>query len=135
MVIIKRWKSAWKSSKQPRKQRLYRYNAQLHLKARFLHSNLSKPLRKKYGRSIRVRKGDKVRIMRGSFKGHTGKVEMVDVKKGKIYIEKIEQVKKEGSKSLMPFHPSNVQIAELETSDKRRFKQTEKKLKPKTEVL
>ena len=71
----------WKSSTQVRKQRKYRYNAPLHILGKFLHSPLSKELRKEYGiRSLRVRTGDKVKIMRGNYKGTVGKILTVNVK-------------------------------------------------------
>ena len=58
----------WKSSKQPRKQVKFRANAPNHIKKTFMGATLDKELRKKYGmRSIEVRKGDEVKIMRGKF--------------------------------------------------------------------
>ena len=119
------YSKSWKSSTQTRKQRKYRFNAPTHIASRFLNVNLSKELRKKYEiRSIRVKKGDRVKILRGDNKKQTGKVERVDSKNAKIFVEKIEQTKKDGSKALKPISPSNLQITDLDTSDKRRFKQT-----------
>jgi len=119
----------WKSSKQPRKQRKYRYNAPLHIRSRFLGSHLSPELRKKYGkRSARVKKTDKVKIMRGQFKGKGGKVESVNTKRGIVYIEGIEAIKKDGTKTKYPIHSSNLMITELNLDDKkRRGKFVEKK--------
>ena len=55
----------WKSSKQPRKQRKYRAEAPLHVKHKLVSANLSKELRKKYGRrSFPLRKGDTVLVKR-----------------------------------------------------------------------
>lgn len=120
--------TAWIASKQPRKQRKYRYNAPLHIKRKFIHANLSKELRKKYQvRSLQVRKGDVVRIMRGSHKGKKGKIEQVLLKQTKVYVENIHMARKDGSKSYYPLQPSKLQIVELETSDKRRFPQQKKK--------
>jgi large subunit ribosomal protein L24 len=111
----------WKSSRQVRKQRKYRYNAPLHILGKFLHSQLSKELRKEYGiRSLRVRTGDKVKIMRGSYKGTTGKVLTVNVKKSFITIEKTDRARKDGTKSFYPFDASKVQIIALNTDDKQR---------------
>ena len=113
---------AWVSSTQPRKQRKYRYNAPLHIKGKFLTAHVVKDLHAKHGiRSIRVRTGDKVRILRGQFKNREGKVERVDVKKGKIFITKIDTLKKDGAtRVLYPIHASNVVIVEFDTTDKRR---------------
>ncbi|MBU1201689.1 MAG: 50S ribosomal protein L24 [Nanoarchaeota archaeon] len=111
----------WVKSKQVRKQRKYIFNAPLHIKSKFLNAHLSQELRKKHGkRSLRVRTGDKVKVMRGTYKGHESKVERVDVKKEKIYLEKIEVSKKEGSKSKVPFKASNLLITNLNLDDKKR---------------
>jgi large subunit ribosomal protein L24 len=56
---------------------------------------LDKPLREKYGRrSVEVKKGDDVKIMRGKFKGKHGKVGTVDVKNTRIQIEGAQRGKK-----------------------------------------
>lgn len=118
----KKFASSWNSSKQPRKQRKFRYNAPLHIKQKFASSHLSPELRKKYGtRSVTVRKGDEVKIMRGQFKSRKGKVERVDLKKTKVYITGIELTKKDGSKTIYPLQPSNLMIISANTDDKRRF--------------
>lgn len=115
----------WKASKQPRKQRKYRYNAPKHIRGKFLHSHLSKELMKKHKkRSIRVRTGDKIKIMRGSFKGKTGKVERVNMKDLKIYLENVETLKKDGTKVKVGIDPSNILITELNLDDKKRIKKT-----------
>ncbi len=93
-------------------------------------SPLSKELKKKYNRrSLRVRKGDKVKVMRGQFKGKEGKIEAVDLKNYKVNIENIEVVKKDGTKTRYPLHPSNLMLTELDTDDKRRL--TKKKVEEK----
>ena len=114
----------WKASKQPTKQRNYRRNAPLHIKGGFLAAGLSKDLRAKHKtRSMRVRTGDKVRVLRGTFKNREGKVERVDVQNGKVYVTKIEIIKKDGATKVpYPLVPSNLQIVELAT-DKKRMKQ------------
>ena len=71
----RKFSTSWKSSKQPRKQRKYLANAPLHLKRKLLSVNLSKALREKVGkRNVVVKKGDKVKAMRGKFKNKQGKV-------------------------------------------------------------
>ncbi len=123
----KKFVSTWKRSKQPRKQRKYRYNAPYHLKQGMMGSHLSKELRVKYKlRSCPVRKGDKVKILRGQFKGQVGKVERVQFKKRRVYILGIEVIKKDGTKVMYPIHPSNLQIAELYLDDKKRLKRLKK---------
>jgi large subunit ribosomal protein L24 len=119
--------TSWKASTQPRKQRKYRRNAPLHIRGTFMRAHLAKELQSKYKtRSLRVRKGDTVKIMRGDHKKKSGKIERLDVTREKVYITGIEVVKKDGSKALIPIKPSNLLLQELDTTDKRRFKKWSK---------
>ena len=119
---MKKFSKEWISSKKPNKQRKYRFNAPLHMRGEFLNVHLSKELRQKYGiRALRVRTGDKVRIMRGQFKKTEGKIEEVDMKNLKVYIVKVEHVKRDGSKARYPIQPSNLLLVELNTDDKERM--------------
>lgn len=118
----KTWNRNWKKSVQPRKQRVYVYNAPAHVRNEFIVSHLSKDLRAKHKRrAIRVKVGDKVKVMRGTFKNKSGKVERVNVKEQKVYITGVELVKRDGGKALFPVHPSNLLIQELDLTDKRRL--------------
>ena len=118
-----KFSTSWKSSKQPRKQRKYTANAPLHIKKKLVSVNLSKDLRKKYGkRNISVRKNDVVRIMKGKFNKKKGKVTEVKLKKSKIIIEGIQVKKQDGSKVNFPMKASNLQIIELYLEDKKRVK-------------
>src|SRR3989344_1613340 len=111
---MKEFSVAWKGSRKQRKQRKYIFNAPLHIKQKFMHSHISKELRKKYGkRSIGLRKGDKVEVMRGRFRKHEGKVENIDLKKTRVFVSGVETTKKEGAKKLLALHPSNLMIKEL----------------------
>jgi len=113
----------WNSSTQIRKQRKYRYNAPLHIKNKFLNVHLDKDLRKKYGtRSIRIRKGDEVKIMLGKFKGKSGKVTFVNAKNEQITIDGMQNKKKDGTKINAFFNASNLMITQLNVDDKKRFK-------------
>lgn len=124
----KEFSTAWKASKQTRKQRKYRYNAPLHLRHKFMSANLSKELRKKYSRkSFPARKGDNVKVMRGKFAGRSGKISKADLKKSRIAIEGIQNQKKDGTKINVYFHPSKIQIQELNLDDKKRIKILNKK--------
>lgn len=124
----------WIGSKQPRKQRKYRANAPLHLKHKMMSGNLSKELRKRYGkRSIPVRKGDNIKIMVGEFKGKTGKIDTVENKKMRITIDGIFRSKKDGTKVGVYFHPSNLQIKELNLDDSKRNKVLDRKASEKEE--
>lgn len=111
----------WKASKQPRKQRKFRAQAPLHIKGRFLHAHLSKELQKKYNvRSVRVVKGDKVKICRGQAAGKKGEVERVEIKRERIFVQGLERPKRDGSKAFIPIHPSNIIIEEMNTKNKNR---------------
>ena len=126
----KKFSKHWKSSKQPKKQRKYRYNAPLHIKQKFVHVHLSKELIKKHKtRNLGLKKGDKVKVLRGQFKKHTGSVERIDLKKTRVYISGIEITKKEGTKTTYPIDPSNLIITELNLDDKKRQKIIERKAK------
>jgi len=117
----KQFSIKWKASRQPRKQRKYLFNASLHIKKKFLSANLSKELRKKYGRrNVVLKKGDKVKIITGQFKKKEGKVTNVYLKIGKISVENIQRKKIDGSKVDIKINPSNVQIIELNIDDKSR---------------
>lgn len=119
----KKFSTAWKASRKPRKQRKYLAKAPLHLRHKLVSSNLSKELRKKYSkRNIPIKKGDKVKIMRGKFKKKEGKVLEVKLKSGKIYVENMQVKKQDGSKVNVPFKSSNLQIIEMNMEDKKRIK-------------
>lgn len=119
---------SWNKSTQTRKQRKYRYNAPLHLRSKFLSVSLDKKLRPEIGRSTRVRKGDTVKISRGSHRGKSGKVDRVSMKYTKVYVTGIDVEKADGSKVLIPLDPTNLMITELDKSDKNRFSNDKKKV-------
>ena len=120
--------TTWIRSKQPRKQRKYRHNAPEHVKKKFVSVNLSKELREKHGkRNLSIVKGDKVKIMRGQFKGKSGEVEKENMKNLKITVQGIENIKKDGTKVNYPLDPSNLMITDLKLDDKKRKASLERK--------
>lgn len=128
-----KFSTLWKGSIQPRKQRKFIYNAPLHIRHKLISVNLTKKLREKYKRrNVPIRKDDNVKILKGEFKGKTGKIERVDLKKLKVLIGGIYRTKKDGSKVKVYFEPSNLQIQELNLSDKKRTESIERKSKKKT---
>ncbi len=123
---MKDFSKTWKSSKKPRKQRKYRLFAPIHTKQKFVHSHLSKELRKKYGkRNIGLRKGDKVKVIRGNFRKYEGKVENIDLNGTRIFVSGIEITKRDGTKKLLALHPSNLMVTELNLDDRFRQKALE----------
>ncbi len=128
----KKFSIKWIGSKQPRKQRKYRANAPLHLKKKFVKVNLSKALRNKAGKkNLQAKKGDKVKVMRGKFKGKEGKILNVMIKESKIVVDGIQVTKMDGSKANVKLQPSNLQITELA---ERKNMQTTKKAESKTKA-
>ncbi len=121
MVMKKEWSGEWIRSRQPRKQRKYRYNAPLHVRNSFLSAHLSETLKNRFGkRSLPLRKGDEVKVLRGENRNFKGKVERVDLKKHLIFIEGLNVKKVDGSEVLRHVHPSNLVITEANMDDKRR---------------
>ena len=113
----------WKASKQPRKQRKFKANALLHMKGAFSSSRLSKPLSAQHiSRNLVLRKGDKVKVLRGSFKGREGQVARVERKHERAFIEGIEVKKRNGTVAQPSIHPSNLLIVALAGGDKKRLR-------------
>jgi large subunit ribosomal protein L24 len=130
----KKFSTSWKSSKQPRKQRKYRANAPLHLRKKFLSVNLSKALREKEGkRNVVLKKGDTIKVMRGKYKKKQGKVTKIQLVRGKIYVEKIQTKKMDGSSVDVPLRASNLQIVERGSGSIAKKKTAPKKEKAPTE--
>ncbi|MEM3978161.1 MAG: 50S ribosomal protein L24 [Fervidicoccaceae archaeon] len=117
-------------SKKPSKQRKAMFQAPLHIRRKFMTAPLSGELVEKYGvKRLPVRKGDKVRIMRGEFTGVEGKVTRVDLRKMRIYVEGVTRQRMDGTPVFVPIHPSKVMIIELDLSDQKRKELIEKKKK------
>ncbi|MFN4132871.1 MAG: 50S ribosomal protein L24 [Candidatus Hadarchaeales archaeon] len=111
------------SSRQPRKQRFAVYSAPLHIRRKYLSAPLTDELQKKYGKkSIPVRKGDRVKILRGDFRGLEAEVVRVDMKRSKIYVDGASIAKADGTQVLKPIHPSKVVLLSLVEDKKRGLK-------------
>ncbi|MBS7654390.1 MAG: 50S ribosomal protein L24 [Candidatus Bathyarchaeia archaeon] len=116
-----------KTSK-PGKQRKRLFQAPYHMRGKILSAHLSSELRNSYNtRSLPIRRGDAVRILRGDYKGVEGKVLRVDRKKYRIFIEGITRQKSDGTTVLVPIHPSKVKIIRLNLDDKNRKRILERK--------
>lgn len=98
----------------PRKQRLARYNAPLHVRQKQVAAHLAKDLRAtQKKRSLPVRKGDTVKVMRGRFSGRTGKVIGVNLSARTVSIEGVNVKKQSGKEIPAVIDPSNVMITQL----------------------
>lgn len=113
----------WNKSKQPRKQRKYLANAPGHIKHKLLSAMLDKSLKERHKRnSLEIKKDDEVKVMKGKYTKKQGKVLKVDVKNTRVQIDGILTTKKDGEKTPVWFHPSNLKIIKIEDSDKKRIK-------------
>ena len=93
----------------------------MHARRKRIASTLSDDLREKYKRrNLPVRKGDKVKVMRGEFKNTVGEVSRIDTKAYKIYVSGVKQKKVNGTEVERAIDPSNVMITELFLEDKER---------------
>lgn len=105
-------------SEKPRKQRKEQENAPKHRIRKMMSSNLSDDLRDKYGtKSVPIREGDEVEIMRGDFKGLVNKVAEIDRRNKKVFIENVTVKKADESKEPRGVHSSNLKIIDLDLSD------------------
>ena len=110
-------------SKKARKQRKEQFNAALHIKQKFMGTHLSKELRTQLKRrSLPVRKGDEVKVVRGKFKGKIGKVSQVMLKESRVLIDSVKRKKSSGEETPVAIHPSNLIITNPDMGDSKRIK-------------
>ncbi len=126
-------------SMKPNKQRKAHYNAPLHEKRKRIAARLllDKPdARFASVRSVTVRVGDTVRVIRGDFsnggKRHggkrnenplTGAVLRIESETGRIFIEGAKGSKSDNKEEAVPVHSSNVVVVKLDETDKLRVQQ------------
>ncbi|MEM1644290.1 MAG: 50S ribosomal protein L24 [Ignisphaera sp.] len=123
-------------SKQPRKQRKILFNLPLHRRWHLLNALLSPELRKDLGiKRLVIRKGDVVRILRGDWKGHEGKVIRIDMKRSRIYVEGVTVKKADGTDVYYPIHPSKVMIVKLGEVDEVRRKIIERRAEARRKLI
>ena len=106
-------------SSKPSNVREKLFKSPAHIRSNRVSSHLSDDLRDKYGkRSIRLRKGDTVKVIRGEYKGIEGKVKEVNTKTGRITVEGITREKIAGGTVPVEIHSSKVMIMNLNLDDK-----------------
>jgi large subunit ribosomal protein L24 len=92
-----------------------------HIRDSSVAAHLNDSLHQQYQiRSLRVIKGDTVRVMRGEYGGIEGKVDSVNTMTGTLAIEGIQREKVRGGNVKVRIHSSNVLITNLNLDDKRR---------------
>jgi large subunit ribosomal protein L24 len=109
------------SSKSTGKQRRRIYKSPIHSHKKMLKCRLDEFLQEEYGlRSLVVKKGDLVRVMRGQFRDTEGKVVRVDYGAIRVYLESATTTKADGKEAQIPVHPSNIMLVKLELDDDRK---------------
>ena len=111
------------------KQRKAYFNAPMHKARKWISSHLEENLLLKYDqRRITLVKGDTVKVMRGNFKGHDGKITRVNQRRRQVEVEGLVMTKADGKKIPKPIHASNLLIIKLNLTDQWRRKKLEKNL-------
>ncbi|MDH4213139.1 MAG: 50S ribosomal protein L24 [Candidatus Odinarchaeota archaeon] len=109
------------SPKSPRKQRRQVQQSSMHERRNLLNCRLDEFLQEEYGlRSLLVKKGDLVKIMRGQFRDTEGKVVRVDHKNIRVHLDSATVTKSDGKEVNSPIHPSNLMLVKLEIDDERK---------------
>jgi len=104
------------------------YYATMQTASAQLSSLLSANLRKKYSKkSVRVKEGDSVKVIRGEFTGVDGKITKVSSADGGLTIEGVKKEKLKGEKYDVFIHTSNIIVTALNTDDKWRINKLEGK--------
>jgi len=117
-------------STKPSKQRKARYQSALHAKNKLLGAHLAKKLKDQWNtRTLSLRKGDEVKIMRGKYSGKTGKVSKIDLKRLKVFVENVKRKKVSGEEAHVPFNPSNIMIINPVMDDEKRKKIVQRTVK------
>jgi len=78
-------------------------------------------------KTLPLRKGDTVRVVRGDHIGFEGKVSRVDLKNYRIFLEGLTREKVDGTNIFVSVHPSKVMIKNLKLDDKWRKAIVERK--------
>jgi len=117
-----------KAVKNPKKQRKQLFNAPAHQRHKLMAARLSPDqIASKGVKTLPVRKGDTVRVMRGDHQGFEGKVSRVDLHNYRVYVEGLTREKVDGTTIFVSVHPSKVMIKNLNLDDKWRKAAVERK--------
>jgi len=107
------------ATKNPKKQRKKMFNAPAHIRHKLMGAHLSAELHAQRGlKTLPVRKGDTVRIVRGDHKGFEGKVSRIDLKHYRVFMEGLTREKVDGTTVFVAIHPSKIMIKTLNLDDK-----------------
>uniref|UniRef100_A0A7S3J9X9 KOW domain-containing protein n=1 Tax=Euplotes harpa TaxID=151035 RepID=A0A7S3J9X9_9SPIT len=113
-----------------RKNRKRHFAAPSHIRRKIMSCPLSKQLREQHGvRSMPVRRGDQVTVVRGFYKSKSGRVKHVSRHRWSIWCKKISHEIYNGKTVGIALHPSNCVITRLDCSKKDRMEIIERKKK------
>ena len=105
-------------SRLPRKQRKAAFAAHQFARRRLLSVPLSKELRARYGRrQLPVRKGDTVRVLRGSYEGQEERVAKVNTRHRTVTLDNITVKKADAKLKPLPVAPNHLVLTKLNLSD------------------
>ena len=97
-----------------RAQRKKQLSAPSSIKRRLMSCHLAKSLREEHKlRALPIKRGDEVKILKGKFKGKSGKVVQVYRRRNVIYVDKIQREKQNGQTVFFPIRPSYCVIEKL----------------------
>lgn len=117
-------------SEKPRKQRKFLHEAPLHKRRKIIAAHLSKDLIRQYKRrSLPLKKGDEVKIVRGKERGKVGKISRIDSKYYQVFLEGVTRKRTVGTAAQTAFHPSNLLIVNPDLTDEKRRKILLRKVK------
>ena len=90
--------------------------------------HLNKSLKSQYKiRSLPIKRGDEVKILKGKSKGKTGKVVQVYRRRNVVYVDKVNREKQNGQSVFLPIRPCHSVIEKL-LINKDRAKTIEKRV-------
>ncbi len=105
-------------SRQPRRQRLAKFEADHAERRRRMALPLSRELRRRYGRrSLPVRKGDTVRILSGSYEGREERVAKVDRRGYTVTLDHVTGKTMEAKLKPLPVQLSHLVLTRLNLAD------------------
>ena len=103
-----------KVSSSRRVQRKYALGAPSSVKRKLMSCHLAKTLRDQYKlRSLPIKRGDEVKILKGKSKGKSGKVVQVYRKRNCIYVDKVQREKQNGQTVFLPIKPCYCVVEKL----------------------
>uniref|UniRef100_A0A7S0UUH6 KOW domain-containing protein n=1 Tax=Polytomella parva TaxID=51329 RepID=A0A7S0UUH6_9CHLO len=104
-----------------RKSRKAHFSATSDERRKLMSAPLSSELKNKYSvRAVPIRKDDEVEVVRGTFKGKTGKVVQVYRRRWVIHVEEISRTKTNGSTVAVGIDPSKVIITKIKLDKDRK---------------